>query len=52
MGRSGAIHKGDFNLIEVVETENDELYNVRQEIGADHGIALVMPKLLRELARD
>ncbi|MBD37407.1 MAG: sulfatase [Opitutae bacterium] len=52
MGPSGAIRKGDFKLIEVFETGNYELYNVRKDIGEDHDLAPKMPKLVRELASD
>jgi arylsulfatase A-like enzyme len=50
MGPSGAIRKGDFKLIEVFETGNYELYNVRKDINEDHDLASKMPKLVDELA--
>ena len=52
MGPSGAIRKGDFKLIEVFETGNYELYNVRKDIGEDHDLAPKMPNLVRKLASD
>ena len=52
MGPSGAIRKGDFKLIEVFETGNYELYNVRKDIGEDHDLAIKMPEVVEELARD
>jgi arylsulfatase A-like enzyme len=52
MGPSGAIRKGDFKLIEVFETGNYELYNVRKDIGENHNLANKMPEVVEELARD
>ena len=52
MGPSGAIRKGDFKLIEVFETGNYELYNVRKDIGEDNDLAPKMPNLVRKLASD
>ena len=52
MGPSGAIRKGDFKLIEVFETGNYELNNVRKNIGEDYGLAPKMRTLIRKLASD
>jgi len=52
MGPSGAIRKGDYKLIEVFETGNYELYNVRKDIGENHNLASTMPKVVQELADD
>ena len=52
MGPSGAIRKGDYKLIEVFETGNYELYNVRKDIGENHNLAAKMPKVVEELANN
>jgi arylsulfatase A-like enzyme len=45
----GAIHAGDFKLLEFFEEGRVELYNVRQDIGEKNNLAGKQPKKTREL---
>ena len=45
----GAIHAGDFKLLEFFETGKVELYNVREDIGEKQDLAARMPDKAREL---
>ena len=45
----GAIHAGDFKLIEFYEDMRVELYNLRDDIGEQHDLAAKMPDKVNEL---
>lgn len=45
----GAIHAGDFKLIEFYEDMHVELYNLRDDIGEQHDLAATMPDKVNEL---
>jgi arylsulfatase A-like enzyme len=45
----GAIHKGDFKLIEFFDDMRVELYNLRDDIGEQHNLAAQMPAKVEEL---
>ena len=45
----GAIHKGDFKLIEFFDDMRVELYNLREDIGEQHDLAAKMPAKVEEL---
>ena len=45
----GAIHAGDYKLIEFYEDMRVELYNLREDIGEQHDLAAKMPDKVKEL---
>ncbi|HZQ48188.1 MAG TPA: sulfatase [Verrucomicrobiae bacterium] len=45
----GAIHAGDFKLIEFYDDMRVELYNLRDDIGEEHNLAGLMPEKVNEL---
>jgi arylsulfatase A-like enzyme len=45
----GAIHKGDFKLIEFFDDMRVELYNLKDDIGEQHNLAAQMPAKVEEL---
>ena len=45
----GAVHAGDFKLIEFFEDMHVELYNLRDDIGEQHNLAAQMPDKVNEL---
>src|SRR6185503_9031467 len=45
----GAIHAGDFKLIEFFDDMRVELYNLREDIGEQHDLAAKMPAKVEEL---
>ncbi len=45
----GAIHKGDYKLIEFFDDMRVELYNLREDIGEQHDLAAKMPARVEEL---
>ena len=45
----GAIRKGDFKLIEFFDDMRVELYNLKEDIGEQHNLAIEMPKKVEEL---
>jgi arylsulfatase A-like enzyme len=45
----GAIHKGDFKLIEFFDDMRVELFNLRDDIGEQHNLAAQMPAKVEEL---
>lgn len=47
---AGAIHCGDWKLIEFFEDGRTELYNLREDIGEKNNLAAKMPEKTRELA--
>ena len=48
-GPVGAIHAGDFKLLEFFETGKRELYNVREDISEKNDLAASMPEKARQL---
>lgn len=47
-----AIMKGDYHLIYLWETRERRLYNVREDIGEENDLALLMPEKVTELSRE
>ncbi len=47
----GAVRKGDYKLIEYFEEGRLELYNLAEDIGEEHNLALEMPARAQELHR-
>ena len=45
----GAIHTGDFKLMEFFETGAVELYNIREDSGEMHNLAAQSPAKVKEL---
>jgi arylsulfatase A len=46
-----AIHKGDFKLIEFLADKHAELYNLKDDIGEQHDLAIQMPEKVDELRK-
>jgi arylsulfatase A-like enzyme len=46
---AGAIHDGDFKLLEFFENDRAELYNLRDDIGEERDLAARMPDKTKEL---
>ena len=51
MGPSGAIRKGDYKLIEIFETGEYELYNVRKDIEEKNNLVKIMPGLAKKMVQ-
>jgi hypothetical protein len=47
----GAIHKGDFKLIEFFDDMRSELYNLKTDIGEQNNLASSMPAKVDELRK-
>jgi arylsulfatase A-like enzyme len=52
MGPSGAIRQGDYKLIEVFETGELELYNLREDMEEKHNLVDKMPTLALQMRKD
>lgn len=52
MGPAGAIRRGDYKLIEVFETNEIELYNLRDDMGEENNIVLEQPGLAAEMREE
>lgn len=48
-GPVGAIHSGDFKLLEFFETDTVELYNLRDDLGESRNLATQAPAKVQEL---
>ena len=51
MGPAGAVRRGDFKLVEVFETGQVELYNLRDDLGEQNNLAAEMPELTGNLTQ-
>ncbi len=49
---ASVIRKGDWKLLFYYETRHWELYNLANDIGEDHNIAGINPKIVKKLGRD
>jgi arylsulfatase A-like enzyme len=47
----GAIRKGDFKLIEFFDNMRVELYNLKEDIGEQHDLAVQMPEKVEQLRK-
>lgn len=47
----GAIRKGDFKLVEFFDDMRVELYNLKEDIGEQHNLAVQMPAKVEELRK-
>ena len=52
MGPSGAIRQGDYKLIEVFETGELELYNLREDMEENHNLVDKIPTLAMQMRKD
>ncbi len=46
---AGAVHSGDYKLIEFFEDGRQELYNLKNDIGEEHNLAQENPEKVKEL---
>lgn len=51
-GAYSSILKGDYHLIYTHETQQRRLFNIREDVGEEHDLALEMPDLVQELSEE
>ena len=51
MGPAGAVRMGDYKLVEIFETDEIELYNLRDDIGETKDLAAELPELAERMKK-